>query len=210
VKSGLWWRNWYSAFHFPLSVFASLATPSLTILAILLLPARGRGIAHAAEQFLLDLGGQVRGCISSDLELAAQIAPDVVQPVGQDLAAVERAFRSLKSIDLRVRPIHHRLADRVRSHIVLCMLAYYIEHQVRELLAGLMFVDEDKSPAETRDSIVSCAPRSESAKHKDATRFNAAGFRLSRFRDLLESLSMVTRSVVTIELTFRTSRFHFL
>ncbi len=116
----------------------------------------------------------------------------------KNLASVERAFRSLKSIDIRVRPIHHRLSDRVRSHIFVCMLAYYIEHELRELLAGLMFVDEDKSSAESRDSIVSPASRSESARRKDATRSNEAGFRLSSFRDLLESLSMVTRSLVTI------------
>ena len=60
-------------------------------------------------------------------------------------------------------------------------------------------MDEEKSPAEARDSIVSPAPRSESAKHKDATRTNESGFRLSSFRDLLESLSMVTRSMVAVE-----------
>jgi len=129
---------------------------------------------------------------------ATEMSDEQVVGHYKNLASVERAFRSLKSIDLRVRPIHHRLADRVRSHIFVCMLAYYIEHQLRELLAGLMFVDEDKSPAESRDSIVSPAPRSESAKRKDATRCNAAGFRLSSFRDLLESLSMVTRSMVTV------------
>ncbi len=130
---------------------------------------------------------------------AAEMTDEQVVGHYKNLASVERAFRSLKSIDLRVRPIHHRLADRVRSHIFLCMLAYYIEHQLRELLAGLMFVDEDKSPAEARDSIVSPAGRSESAKRKDATRRNAGGFRLSSFRDILESLSMVTRSMVTIQ-----------
>lgn len=129
---------------------------------------------------------------------ATEMSDEQVVGHYKNLASVERAFRSLKSIDLRVRPIHHRLADRVRSHIFLCMLAYYIEHRLRELLAGLMFVDEDKSPAESRDSIVSPAPRSESAKRKDTTRCNEAGFRLSSFRDLLESLSMVTRSTVTV------------
>jgi hypothetical protein len=116
----------------------------------------------------------------------------------KNLASVERAFRSLKSIDIRVRPIHHRLADRVRSHIFLCMLAYYIEYQMRQLLAPLMFVDEEKVSAESRDSIVSPAPRSESAHCKDATRRNASGFRLSSFRDILKSLSAITRSSVTI------------
>jgi len=129
---------------------------------------------------------------------AAEMSPEQVVAHYKNLASVERAFRSLKSIDLSVRPINHRLENRVRSHIFICMLAYYIEHQLRELLAGLMFVDEDKSAAETRDSIVSPAPRSESARRKDATRSNEAGFRLSSFRDLLESLSAVTRSTVTI------------
>ena len=117
----------------------------------------------------------------------------------KNLAMVERAFRSLKSIDLRVRPIHHRLANRVRSHIFICMLAYYIEHPLREKLAPLMFVDEEKESAQTRKSIVSPARRSESAKRKDATRRNDAGFGLSSFRDILQSLSAVTRSRVIIK-----------
>ena len=78
------------------------------------------------------------------------------------------------------------------------MLAYYIEHQLREVLAPLMFVDEEKSPADTRDSIVSPAQRSESARRKDATRRNKNGVRLSSFRDILESLSAITRSTVII------------
>jgi transposase len=117
----------------------------------------------------------------------------------KNLALVERAFRSLKSIDIRVRPIHHRLADRVRSHIFICMLAYYVEYELRQALAPLMFVDEEKASAETRESIVKPAERSESAKLKDATRRNEHGFGLSSFRDILESLSAVTRSNVVIE-----------
>ncbi len=116
----------------------------------------------------------------------------------KNLASVERAFRSLKSIDLRVRPIHHRLADRVRSHIFLCMLAYYIEHQLRQSLAPMMFTDEDKPTVETRDSIVAPSRRSKSAERKDATRHNASGVGLSSFRDLLENLSAITRSTVDI------------
>jgi transposase len=117
----------------------------------------------------------------------------------KNLALVERAFRSLKSIDIRVRPIHHRLADRVRSHIFICMLAYYVEYELRQALAPLMFVDEEKASAESRESIVKPAERSESAKLKDATRRNEHGFGLSSFRDILESLSAVTRSNVVIE-----------
>jgi hypothetical protein len=127
-----------------------------------------------------------------------EMSDDQVVAHYKNLASVERAFRSLKSIDLRVRPIHHRLADRVRSHIFLCMLAYYIEHQLRQSLAPMMFTDEDKPTVETRDSIVSPARRSKSAKRKDATRRNAAGVGLSSFRDLLENLSAITRSTVNI------------
>lgn len=155
---------------------------------------------YSRKQEKIDLEASLDGLytIRSNVD-ATEMTDEQVVGHYKNLASVERAFRSLKSIDLRVRPIHHRLADRVRSHIFVCMLAYYIEHQLRELLASLMFVDEEKSPAEARDSIVSPAPRSESAKCKDATRSNEAGFRLSSFRDLLESLSMVTRLQVTIQ-----------
>ena len=129
---------------------------------------------------------------------ASRMSDEQVVGHYKNLASVERAFRSLKSIDLRVRPIHHRLADRVRSHIFLCMLAYYIEYQLRQLLAPLMFTDEDKTPAESRDSIVSPAPRSESAKRKAATRRNEADVPLSSFRDILQSLSAITRSTILI------------
>ncbi len=129
---------------------------------------------------------------------ASRMSDEQVVGHYKNLASVERAFRSLKSIDLRVRPIHHRLADRVRSHIFLCLLAYYIEYQLRQLLAPLMFTDEDKLSAESRDSIVSPAPRSESAKRKDTTRRNEADVPLSSFRDILGSLSAITRSAIII------------
>ena len=59
------------------------------------------------------------------------------------LSKVERAFRSLKSVDLKVRPLHHRRADRVRAHVLLCMLAYYVEWHMRGKLAPLLFDDHD-------------------------------------------------------------------
>jgi len=135
--------------------------------------------------------------IRSNVE-SSQMSDEQVVGHYKNLASVERAFRSLKSIDIRVRPIHHRLSDRVRSHIFLCMLAYYIEHHLRQLLVPLMFVDEDKTSPESRDSIVSPSPRSYSAHRKDATRRNESGFRLSSFRDILETLSAITRSSVII------------
>ena len=63
----------------------------------------------------------------------------------KSLSQVERAFRSLKTVDLKVRPIHHRLSDRVRAHIFLCMLAYYVEWHLKEAWRELLFADEDQS-----------------------------------------------------------------
>src|SRR5881409_620658 len=83
------------------------------------------------------------------------------------LANVERAFRSLKTIDLKVRPIHHRTADRVRAHILLCMLAYYVEWHMREAWAPLMFADTDQQAKATRDPVAP-AKRSTAALAKAA------------------------------------------
>jgi transposase len=83
------------------------------------------------------------------------------------LAAAERAFRSLKTVDLRVRPIHHRLEERVRAHVFLCMLAYYLEWHMRRELAPILFDDDDKQEAqELRDSVVAKAQRSTRAMAK--------------------------------------------
>jgi hypothetical protein len=71
------------------------------------------------------------------------------------LALVERAFRCLKTVDLQVRPVYHWLADRVRAHVLLCMLAYYLEWHMRQRLAPVLFEDPDKHAAETlRTSVV--------------------------------------------------------
>ena len=71
----------------------------------------------------------------------------------KSLAQVERAFRSLKTMDLKIRPIHHRLADRVRAHIFLCLLSYYVEWHLRAAWRELMFADEDQEAKETRDPV---------------------------------------------------------
>ena len=72
----------------------------------------------------------------------------------KSLSGVERAFRSLKTVDLHVRPIHHRDSDRVRAHIFLCMLAYYVEWHMRQDLAPLLFDDEDQAAGEKRRASV--------------------------------------------------------
>jgi transposase len=81
------------------------------------------------------------------------------------LANVERAFRSLKTVDLKVRPIHHRTEDRVRSHILLCMLAYYVEWHMREAWRELLFADTDQEAKATRDPVAP-AQRSGAALQK--------------------------------------------
>ena len=99
------------------------------------------------------------------------------------LSDVERAFRSLKSVDLKVRPIYHYLADRVRAHVFLCMLAYYIEWHMRRALAPMLFDDDDTQAAEeARKSIVSPAGRSPKAKSKDALKKPAMECRCKVFK----------------------------
>ena len=112
----------------------------------------------------------------------------------KSLANVERAFRSLKTVDLKVRPIHHRLADRVRSHIFLCMLAYYVEWHMREAWRPLLFADEDVAAKGRRDPVAR-AQRSRAAEEKAATKRRRDGGRVHSFSTLLEELSTIVRSV---------------
>jgi transposase len=88
----------------------------------------------------------------------------------KSLSGVKRAFRSLKTVDLQVRPIRHHLPDRVRAHILLCVLAYYVEWHMRQLLAPILSDDDDKPQAQTaRASIVAPAQRPTAAKLKALT-----------------------------------------
>ena len=109
------------------------------------------------------------------------------------LANVERAFRSLKTIDLKIRPIHHRTADRVRAHIFLCMLAYYVEWHMREAWRELMFADTEQQAKATRDPVAP-AKRSAAAEHKAARHTLDDGTPVHSFRTLLEELSTVVRN----------------
>ena len=109
------------------------------------------------------------------------------------LAEVERAFRAMKTIDLHIRPIHHRLENRVRAHIFLCMLAYYVEWHMREAWRELMFADEDLERKKHRDPVAP-AERSEAALEKAATRKLNDGSPVHSFRTLLEDLSTIVRN----------------
>ncbi len=113
----------------------------------------------------------------------------------KSLSGVERAFRSLKTVDLHVRPIHHRLPDRVRAHILLCMLAYYVEWHMRQLLAPILFDDHDKPQAQAaRTSIVAPALRSGAARRKAATRKTDDGLQVNSFQTLLRDLATIVKN----------------
>ena len=130
--------------------------------------------------------------IRTNASAATLSAADAVRHY-KALSHVERAFRSLKTLDLHVRPIHHRLADRVRSHIFLCMLAYYVEWHLREAWRPLLFADEDQQAKATRDPVAP-ATRSAAADQKAATHQLADGTPVHSFRTLLQDLSAIVRN----------------
>jgi len=115
----------------------------------------------------------------------------------KSLSQVERAFRCIKTVDLQVRPIYHRLADRVRAHVFLCMLAYYLEWHMRQKLAPLLFDDTDKAAAEAaRKSAVAPAQRSPAAIRKQNTGITQDGLPVHSFHTLLADLGTLTRNTV--------------
>jgi transposase len=120
-------------------------------------------------------------------------SPEVVRSYKQ-LKDVERAFRSLKGV-LDVRPIHHRLEDRVRAHILLCMLAYYLEWHLREAWAELLFKDEH--PPIPADPVAK-ARRSHAAEQKARTKRTSTGEPAHSFRSLLDELALQTRNTVRV------------
>ena len=110
---------------------------------------------------------------------------------------MERAFRCLKTTDLHVRPIHHWLEERVRAHVFLCMLAYYLEWNLRVRLAPMLYDDDDKEAAEAlRESPVAKAQRSLAALAKSATGRTAEGAPVHSFQSLLADLATLTRNTV--------------
>jgi transposase len=116
------------------------------------------------------------------------------------LSSVERAFRCFKTVDLQIRPIFHWLDDRIRAHVFLCMLAYYIEWHMRDKLAPLLFDDHDREQAEaTRKSIVQPAPRSKAASAKDSSKQTADGSPVHSFRTLLADLGTLAKNRVRLQ-----------
>ena len=117
----------------------------------------------------------------------------------KDLSTVERAFRSLKSVDLKVRPLHHRRADRVRAHVLLCMLAYYVEWHMRRGLAPLLFDDHDPAAAEQqRTSVVAPARRSPAALAKACRKRTEDDLPVHSFRTLLTDLGTLAANTMQV------------
>jgi Transposase DDE domain len=116
----------------------------------------------------------------------------------KSLAKVEQAFRSLKTIDIHVRPIFHWTASRVRAHVLICMLAYYVEHHMRARLAPMLYDDTDhQAAAAKRASIVAKAERSDTAIAKQTTGRTGDGLPVHSFRTLLADLGTYCRLQAT-------------
>jgi transposase len=126
---------------------------------------------------------------------AEHLSPQDTVVCYKRLAQVERAFRSLKTVDLKVRPIHHRLADRVRAHVLICMLAYYVEWHMRRALAPMLFDDDDRAAAaQRRHSAVAKAQRSYKAERKARTKHTLEGSPIHSFQTLLRDLATLTKN----------------
>jgi hypothetical protein len=116
----------------------------------------------------------------------------------KSLSLVERAFRCLETVDLQIRPIYHWLADRVRAHVFLCMLAYYLEWHMRQRLSPMLYDDTDREAGEAqRASVVAKAERSLAAVTKQTTGRTEDGLPVHSFRTLLADLATLTRNTLT-------------
>ena len=142
--------------------------------------------------------------IRTSLPAETMNAEDTVRAY-KDLARVERAFRAMKSLDLQIRPVHHWIEPRVRAHVFLCMLAYYVEWHLREPWAPILFQDHDRNAAQqTRASPVVAAEISEvvaaeisdAAKRKRARRRSDDGLPVTSFGGLLDHLGTLTLNIV--------------
>ena len=130
---------------------------------------------------------------------STQMTSEQLVETYKSLATVERAFRSMKTVDLHVRPIYHWNDDRIRAHVFLCMLAYYVEWHMRERLQEVLYEDADHESAQvSRASIVAPPVRSASAQEKDATGRNAAGHPVQSFQDLLMDLATLSRHRIAL------------
>lgn len=136
--------------------------------------------------------------------IRTSVKPEIASPEQavlhyKSLSTVERAFRSCKSVDLKVRPIHHHLSDRVRAHVFLCMLAYYVEWHMRRALAPILFDDHDQTTAAAqRKSVVAPATRSPKALHKAYSQRTDDGLPVHSFQTLIADLATIAKNTVVM------------
>lgn len=131
--------------------------------------------------------------LRTSLTREAMDTPDAIRAY-KDLAKVETAFKQLKTEDLEIRPIYHHLEGRVRAHVFLCMLAFYVEWHLRKALAPLLFGEEDPAGAEAqRSSPVAKAKPSPSTKAKKGLKQTPDGHPVQSYRDLLQTLATLGR-----------------
>ena len=167
-----------------------------------------------AKHFTLDIADNRFGFARKTEQIAAEAALDGIYVVRtslpvtvlddpatvrsyKSLSLVERAFRCLKAVDLQIRPVYHWLADRVRAHVFLCMLAYYLEWHMRQRLAPMLYDDTDKDAAQAqRASVVAKAERSSAAVTKQTTGQTEDGLPVHSFRTLLADLATLTRNTL--------------
>jgi Transposase DDE domain len=149
-----------------------------------------RNVDRIAQEAALDGVYVIRTSVAE-----TDLAPEETVRAYKALSGVERAFRSYKTMDLRVRPIYHYLADRVRAHVLLCMLAYYVEWHMRQALAPLLFDDDDKAAAEAqRASVVAPAQPSAKARRKASRQRTDAGEPVHSFQTLLADLATIVKN----------------
>jgi transposase len=171
------------------------------------------------KHFDLDITDTAFSFARKTVEIAAEAATDGIYVVRtslpvdtltdadtvrsyKSLALVERAFRCIKTVDLRVRPVYHWLADRVRAHVFLCMLAYYLEWHMRQRLAPMLFDDTDCDVAAAqRGSVVTQAQRSKTAVRKQTTGLTEDGLPVHSFRSLLADLGTLARNTIITAIT---------
>ncbi len=149
-----------------------------------------RNEARIADQAALDGFYVIRTSVPEE-----QLGAEEAVRCYKRLSVVERAFRSFKSVDLKVRPIHHQLRERVEAHVFLCMLAYYVEWHLRQTLAPVLFDDSEPEIAEgRRTSIVAPAQRSPSALRKAQSKKTPDGLPVHSFQTLMKNLATLTRN----------------
>jgi Transposase DDE domain len=174
---------------------------------------RVAGRYKMAKHFALEIGAGAFSYARKREQIAAEAALDGIYVIRtdvpdeklsanavvaayKDLSRVEDAFRSLKSMDLRVRPIYHRLEERVRAHAFLCLLAEHLATHLRAAWAPLTCADEEKNAA--RAAAVAKAQRGDSAEQKARTQKTAEGALCHSFHSLLEHLATLTRNTIRL------------